>query len=226
MSETIRDYFDNWTTFEKVWLLVFTTAGFVLWNTWNGTIIGLAALLTGMVTVVLVAKGSIWNYPIGFVNVALYGWIAWQSQLYGEVMLNWGYFMVAQVVGLYLWKKNLGTGDIVEVKSFTNRQRLGVYAGSVLAIGGYGLFLQWLNGSLPFQDATSTVLSVIAMILMVARSKDQWVLWIVVDVVSIAIWVQTYLNTGQGINMITMWTAYLVNAVYGYWNWDKMEATA
>jgi len=216
------NYFDDWTTFEKVWLLSFTLIGVIAWNGWDGNLVGLGALLTGMVTVVLVAKGSIWNYAFGFVNAALYGWTAYQSQLYGEVMLNWGYFMILQIVGLYLWKKNMN-GNIVEVKSFTNRQRIGMYIGSIFAIGGYGLFLQWLNGSLPFFDATSTVLSVIAMILMVARSKDQWIMWIIVNIVSIAIWVQTYLESGNGINLIVMWSAYLVNSVYGYWKWNQME---
>ena len=162
MSQPIRDYFDNWTTFEKVWLFVFTAVGIALSLYWDSSIISMAAMVTGMVTVVLVAKGEISNYAFGVVNVVLYGWIAYQSQFYGEVMLNWAYYLPMQFIGYYLWKRNMD--GLVEVKSFTNRQRLGIYAGSIAAIGGYGLVLQAINGNLPFFDATSTVLSVVAML--------------------------------------------------------------
>jgi len=222
MIQQIQDYFDNWTTFEKVWLAVFTATGIALSLYWDSSIISMAAMVTGMVTVVLVAKGDITNYAFGFVNAALYAWIAYQSQFYGEVMLNAGYYLPMQFIGYYLWKKNMD-GDLVEVKGFTGRQRLGIYAGSIVAIGGYGLILQALNGNLPFFDATSTVLSVIAMLLMAARSKDQWGLWILVNIVSIYMWLTTFLKSGNGIAMVTMWSAYLVNSVYGYWNWHQME---
>ena len=221
MSQPIRDYFDNWTTFEKVWLFVFTAVGIALSLYWDSSIISMAAMVTGMVTVVLVAKGEISNYAFGVVNVVLYGWIAYQSQFYGEVMLNWAYYLPMQFIGYYLWKRNMD--GLVEVKSFTNRQRLGIYAGSIAAIGGYGLVLQAINGNLPFFDATSTVLSVVAMLLMAARSKDQWGLWIIIDVVSIYMWLSVFIEDGTGIAMVVMWSAYLVNAVYGYWNWTKME---
>jgi len=146
--ERLTDYFGDWSLFEQVWLVLFTLIGFVVWSTWDSSIIGLAALLTGMVTVVMVARGDIWNYAFGVVNVLLYGWIAWQSQLYGELPL--------QFIGFYLWKQNMDSG-IVEVKSFSAVQRLAIYIGSIGAIGVYGMFLKWLNGNLPFFDATSTV---------------------------------------------------------------------
>lgn len=221
ISERVGEYFDGWSLFEKAWFAVFTLIGFVVWNTWNGSVIGLAALLTGMVTVVMVAKGDIWNYAFGVVNVLLYGWIAWQSQLYGEVMLNWAYYLPLQFVGYYMWKQNMD-GGIVNARSFSTVQRAAMYVGSICAIGLYGMFLKFLNGNLPLFDATSTVLSVIAMLLMAVRSRDQWILWIIVNIVSIYIWVDTYLRTGAGANMITMWSAYLVNSLYGWYKWGNL----
>jgi nicotinamide mononucleotide transporter len=219
----ILGYFDNWTTFEKVWLFTFTAVGIGLSLYWESSIISMAAMVTGMVTVVLVARRDITNYAFGVVNAVLYGWVAYQSQFYGEVMLNWLFYLPVQGIGFYFWKKNI-EGSLVEVKSFTNRQRISIYAGSIISIGGYGLILKVINGNLPFFDATSTVLSVVAMLLMVARSKDQWILWIVINCVSIYMWLTTFLNEGTGIAMVVMWSSYLVNSLYGYYNWNKMEA--
>lgn len=225
MFNRVTGYFDNWTTFEKVWLATFTAIGVVLSITMESSIVGFVAMITGMWAVVLVAKGEISNYAFGVVNVALYGLMAWQSQFYGEVMLNWIYYLPLQFVGYYFWKQNM-SGEVVKVKAFSAKQRLGMYVGSIAAIGGYGLLLKALKGNLPFFDATSTVLSVIAQLMMIARSKDQWILWIIIDVVTIYMWTTSYLTSGQGITMIVMWTAYLVNAIYGWWNWNQMEANA
>lgn len=222
-KELVVGFRDNWTRFEQVWLLSFALITVALYWVWDDTLLGLVASLTGMLTVVLVAKGRIENYYFGIVNVAAYGFIAAQSQYYGEVMLNWGFFLPAQFVGLYLWRTNLRAGGLVDATGLTNRQRVVWTVGSVGAIGGYGLFLQWLNGSLPFFDATSTVLSVLAQVLMVMRATEQWVLWIVVDVVSIYMWTTVYLETGTGGTMVVMWSAYLVNACYGLYNWRGME---
>jgi nicotinamide mononucleotide transporter len=66
-------------------------------------------------------------------------------------------------------------------------------------------------------------MSVIAMVLMVFVFVEQWILWIVVDIVSIIMWIQVMLNGGNDIAVLIMWTAFLVNAVYGLYNWVKLE---
>jgi len=93
---------------------------------------------------------------------------------------------------------------------------------SVASIIGYGVVLKMIKGSLPFIDSTSTVLSIIAMILMVRLYMEQWILWIIVDVVSIIMWVVVLMKGGNDIAILIMWTAYLVNAVYGLVNWIKL----
>lgn len=217
------EFHENWNPFEKAWLLTFSAITIYLYVIWNDTLLGLFASLTGMLTVVLVAKGKIANYYFGIANVAAYGFIALQSQYYGEVMLNWGFFLPAQFVGIYLWSSNMSADGLVEAEGLSNWQRVLWGVGSIVAIGGYGLFLKLLNGNLPYFDATSTVLSVIAQVLMLKRATEQWVVWIVIDVVSIYMWSTTFLETGKGITMVMMWSAYLVNACYGWWNWRKLE---
>ncbi|MFB6163417.1 MAG: nicotinamide riboside transporter PnuC [Halococcoides sp.] len=214
---------ETWTTFEQIWLAVFSAITIALYVAWDDSLLGLIASLTGMITVVLVARGVISNYYFGIVNVVAYGFIAFQSQYYGEVMLNWGFFLPAQFVGLYLWSKNMGADGFVETSGLRWGQRLLWGLGSTAAIGGYGLFLQWLHGNLPFFDATSTVLSVIAQVLMIKRAPEQWAVWIVIDVVSIYMWSSRVLTTGQGATMVVMWSAYLVNACYGWYNWRRMD---
>ncbi|MFH1638596.1 MAG: nicotinamide riboside transporter PnuC [Candidatus Woesearchaeota archaeon] len=226
VAEYIRNYTKGWNLFEKWWLLIFTVVNIYLFFAWGDTVIGLITSLTGMLCVVLVAKGKISNYYFGIINVVLYSFISYQNRYYGEVMLNMLYFLPMQVVGIYYWRKysnkKKSSGGVL-VKSLKWKERITWGVISVVGVFCYGLFLKYLGGTLPFVDSTSTVLSVIAMFLMIKRVTEQWLLWIAIDVVSIYMWFYILLQGGNDISMLVMWTAYLVNAVYGYFNWRKME---
>ena len=65
-------------------------------------------------------------------------------------------------------------------------------------------------------------MSVIAMILMVFVFVEQWVLWILVDIVSIIMWFTVVINGGNDVAVLVMWVAFLVNAVYGLYNWIQL----
>lgn len=225
MIKYLKDYFKDWNLFEKIWLLAFSIINIYLFFAWHDTVIGLTASLTGMICVVLVAKGKISNYYFGIVNVVLYAYIAWQSKYYGEVMLNALYFLPIQFVGLYYWRINVDrrkTWDDVKIKFLSFTERWAWLLISALGTFFYGLLLKYLGGTLPFVDSSTTVLSVVAMLLMVKRVTEQWILWIAIDVVSIYMWFYILAQGGNEISMLVMWSAYLVNAVYGFYNWIRM----
>ena len=73
---------------------VFLIAGVIVTNivysvlTGSIDMIGSLAGIAGVCCVVLVAKGSIWNYAFGLVNVSLYAVISYKAALYGEAGLN------------------------------------------------------------------------------------------------------------------------------------------
>lgn len=222
----LKNYFKDWNLFERIWLIAFTIINVYLFFAWGDTVIGLVTSLTGMICVVLVAKGKISNYYFGIVNVVLYAYIAYQSRYYGEVMLNLFYFLPIQFVGIFYWMKHKNKkkgNDDVKVAKLSLKEKTIWTVISVLGVISYGFILESLGGTLPFVDSTSTVLSVIAMILMVRRVTEQWILWIIVDIVSVYMWFYILFQGGNDISMLVMWSAYLVNAVYGYYNWKKME---
>lgn len=88
----------------------------------------------------------------------------------------------------------------------------------------YWQILTRIGGQLALIDAMSTVFSVIALIMQVARYAEQWLLWIIVNVVSVVMWVLLIGKDSSAITMVVMWAAYLFNSVYGYYNWKKLAA--
>ena len=70
-------------------------------------------------------------------------------------------------------------------------------------------------------DSLSTVASVAAMIISVWMYMEQWVIWIVVDVVTVAMWVWAFAHGNESIATLLMWVVYLVNAVIMYVKWSR-----
>ena len=71
---------------------------------------------------------------------------------------------------------------------------------------------------------SAVVMSVVAQILLTLRYAEQWVLWILVNLLSIVLWVVTLSQSGgSDYTMPVMWTAFLINSIYGWINWLKLQ---
>lgn len=178
---------------------------------------GIAAI-SGIFCVVLCAKGRKSQYVWGVLNVIGYVIIAFINKYYGEVMLNALYYLPSQFIGYYLWNKHTN----LETKTTKGRklnilQSLILVVLIIVGVFGYKLVLDWLGGTQTLLDSASTITSIVANALMMMRYREQWLLWIIIDAITVVMWILV----GDFI-MVTMWAVYLVNAFYGYYNWTKI----
>jgi nicotinamide mononucleotide transporter len=189
-------------------------------------VVGSLAGITGVVCVVLVAKGNILNYFFGLVNVALYAYVSFKAQLYGDAALNALYYLPMQFVGWYNWINRRESVDSVTVEarrmSLMQRVWLGLFTVSTVSLTAWVLYL--FRDPQPVKDAATTVLSVIAMFLMVRRFMEQWVLWVVTNIISVVMWVVALANgEAHSALMIIMWVFYLANSLNGWVTWAKLS---
>ncbi|WP_078554417.1 nicotinamide riboside transporter PnuC [Bacillus alkalicellulosilyticus] len=218
----------DWTRFEKGWLLIFTLINIYLFFVWSDSLLGLIASISGMFCVVLVAKGKISNYYFGIVQTATYAYIAYGYGLYGETMLNALFYFPVQFIGIYLWSQNKTVhnvqGEDVRIQRLSKSGWFYTIICVLVLTVVYGYFLKYLGGNNVWNDSATNVLSVTAQILMLKRFAEQWLLWISVNILSILLWVSALISQGgNDISMIIMWSAFLVNSIYGYVNWRKMH---
>lgn len=98
----------------------------------NVDIVGSVAGIAGVLCVVLVAKGSIWNYLFGIINVSMYAYISYKAALYGDAALNALYYVPMQFIGWWQWRRRGaavseaeagGAGVQVKARRFSWRQR-------------------------------------------------------------------------------------------------------
>ena len=216
----------GWKAWEIGWLALATAVILGLSIYWKDNWVSLTAALTGVWCVILTGKGKRSSFILGMVNVVLYAWVAFQAKYYGEVMLNMLYYVPMNVVGWIAWKKHMNedTGEVKKTKLSLKGSAL-IYGLTAVAIVGYGLVLKAMGGALPYIDSMSTVVSVTAQILSVKRLREQWVLWIVVDIVTVIMWAVNFARGGETIATLAMWSVYLVNAFIMFVKWDR-EAKA
>ena len=82
----------------------------------------------------------------------------------------------------------------------------------------YKEVLDLLGGNGTLLDSASTTISIFANLLIMLRYREQWLLWIIIDAITVAMWL-----LAKDFVMVTMWSVYLVNAFYGYYNWSKIS---
>lgn len=212
----------GWNNFEKIWLLISTSVILGLSLYWKENIIGIITAVTGVLCVIFTGKGKISSYIFGFFNVLLYAYISFGAKFYGEVMLNLIYYLPMNFVGWIMWKKHMnGSTKEVVKRRLSNKCKIIIIVLCSTSIYGYGLFLKSLGGSLPFVDSISTVISIFAQILCVKRYSEQWILWIIVNIVTICLWVGAFFTGGQSIATLIMWSIYLINAIIMFVKWNN-----
>ncbi len=221
MIEKLKKYMTPFQWAEVLAIIGFTVY-FALTNstdTWWYILIDSLAAICGVFCVVLCAGGKKSQYYWGFVNIMAYIVIALINRYYGEVMLNGLYYLPTQFIGLYVWGKHYKKKeDKVEGLRMDLKHILVWSVCSVAGIFVYKLVLDALGGNATLLDSMSTVFSLVANALMVMRYREQWALWIIVDVVTVIMW----MIAGDFL-MTVMWAIYLINAVYGWVMWSKMS---
>ena len=217
-----KNFWDGYTTFEKLFMSFMVLLQIVTYCFVPDSVIGMICGVSGVICVALTAKGRLISYLFNFIQMITYMFICWDMALYLEFGEQVFYF-VACVFGVILWKKNMtknedGT-ESVKAKKFKLWQWIVTAIATVVTTCTLGYFGDNILGStLSYLDAFTVALAVIAQLLMVWRYREQWAMWILIDVSSLIMFV----ILGQW-SMVVMYVAWTINAFYGWYNWTKLN---
>lgn len=218
MKNLYEELFGGWSVKEQIYAWTLITLQVVFYVAYPDSIWGFIAGMTGTICVLLVAKGKISNYFFGFIQTGVTMVLGFQAFLIGETMENIFYF-VSQFLGIKEWKNNLNKDtNIVKTRRFDILQWIITLVVLFVATGLLGTLFNSLNGTQPFLDAFTLVLALVAQTLMVYRFREQWLLWAVLNIVSIYQWI-----TLGNMSLVAMYLAFLINTIYGYVNWSNQQ---
>ncbi|RLM21128.1 nicotinamide riboside transporter PnuC [Brenneria alni] len=168
--------------------------------------------LFGLLCIWLASLEKTINYLFGLINVTLFAVIFFQIQLYASLLLQI-FFFAANIYGWYAWTRKTDSHEVeLKIRWLPLPKLIGWFAVCVVAIGLMTLYIDAVFAVLtriavsgmqalglgtqmpalqpdafPFWDSTMMVLSIVAMVLMTRKYVENWLLWVVIDVISVVI---------------------------------------
>jgi nicotinamide mononucleotide transporter len=174
------------------------------------------AVACGLANIGLTIKQNIWSWFFGAVMVSLYIYIFFHAKLYSDAGLQ-VFFLVMQFYGYYEWTRGPveHAVSLSAIKAFAARGWIWTAVGVASGTAVLGTVMhRYTDAALPYPDAFTTSLSVLAQFLMTKKYLDNWTLWIVADVVYVGVYTIKALYWTAGLYVV-----FLVLCVQGYREW-------
>lgn len=218
-----RNYF---TKLEKVLWSASITAillSFLLFDSSN--FLTLIASLIGATSLIFCAKGN----PIGQVLIIIfsiiYGVISYSFAYYGEMITYIGMTMPMAILALISWLKNPYKGNIseVEVNNIGKKETIFACFLTLIVTVVFYFILGALNTSNLIPSTLSVTTSFIAVYYTFRRSPYYALLYAGNDIVLIVLWILASLENTKYISVVVCFIAFLINDIYGFINWKRME---
>ena len=169
--------------------------------------------LSGGLCVWLGVRQSIWTWPLGLANYCAFFVLFARTRLFADATLQIIYF----ALGIYGWR-NWSKGESSEKRPAVTKACEGEWLFLVVAspFSLWGMY-QWLifaKGASPFWDSLTTVLSLAAQFLMCRKKLENWLIWIVADL----IYVPLYVHRGLPLTAV-LYLVFLAMCVAGWFQW-------
>lgn len=203
----------NSVTFQDGWWKELYIWGQRHFNMW----VEILGVITGFICVWLAARNNIWNFPVTIISVFLYMVVFYRAQLYADMGLQ-VYFLAMAIYGWYYWIDRSGRGeDIKPVKRINTSILVPGLVVVALFTWLFGGFLDRNTDAFrPYLDSLCAGGSLFGSFLLSRRILENWVVWIVVDIIYLFLYISKdlYLTT-------LLYATYIIVAIIGYREWKK-----
>ena len=175
--------------------------------------------LVGLVYLWLEYKASIYLWIASIIMPAIYIFVFYEAGLYADFGIN-VYYVGAAIYGWMMWK--YGGKNKEEQELPITRMPIRNWLKSSIVCLVFHFFIGWIlvnytDSDVPWWDAFTTALSIIGMWMLARKYLEQWLVWIVVDVVCVGLYIYKDLYFTAG-----LYALYAIIAVFGWLNWKKM----
>jgi nicotinamide mononucleotide transporter len=179
--------------------------------------IEILGVLTGLIYLYFSVKQIIWLWPFGILTSLLYIYVFYTAGFFADMSLQIYYFFIS-IYGWYHWFKGSSkSGGILKVSSISRKEWLIYIIITILLTIFSGVILSHLQGSnLPYWDAFTTSASIVATWMLARKIIENWLWWIIIDIVSIGMYLYKELYP-----TILLFVIYTLMAFIGYLQWKK-----
>jgi nicotinamide mononucleotide transporter len=182
--------------------------------TW--TPLELAANIMTAICIFLAGRNSVHTWWTGIISSILFGVLFYTSQLYADATLQ-VFFIVTGAIGWYGWSKT-SNAEPLPISSSTAKTLVGMLGIAVVTAALYGWLLHsFTNAYAPWIDSTVLTFSVVAQLLLMRRSVQNWHVWVLVNTLSVPLfWSRELYLTS------ILYGFFWVNAIVSLVHWKKL----
>lgn len=176
----------------------------------------LAGAVAGVVGVWLAARQNIWTWPVSLVSVAIYVIVFYDVRLYADMGLN-AFYVVTSLYGWYVWLYG-GKGHTERKVGNVSKKEFAILItlGAAFTLG-LGYFLEnYTDADLSYTDSATTAVSLIGYWMMAKKQIENWIVWLVVDVVYVGVYTYKELYITSVLYFI-----FLILCIVGYLDWKR-----
>ena len=181
-------------------------------------VLELTAIIFGLLSVWLAKKNNIWVFPTGIINTAIYTYLLWKWSLLGDMMINF-YYVIMSIYGWYHWTRKKGNTveyPISRMNTHEKKVAILLFIGTeIFVIAVYTFFDKFTHWT-SYVDTFVTGIFFVGMWLMARRKIENWILWIVGDIISVPM----YYEKGYSFTSI-QYLIFTIIAIFGYLAWKK-----
>ena len=183
-------------------------------------ILEIVAVIFGLLSVWYAKKDNILVFPTGLVSTSIFVYLLWKWTLWGDMMIN-GYYFVMSIYGWYHWTRKKGDSEefpISKISSSEKRIAIILFIFTVAFVVSVYHYFDKFTTWYAYVDTFITGIFFVGMWLMAKRKVENWIFWIIGDVISIPL----YFAKGYTFTSF-QYIVFTVVAIFGYLEWKKIS---
>lgn len=176
------------------------------------------AVIFGLLSVWFSKQNNIWVYPTGMLSTSIFVYLLLKWGLIGDMLINMYYFVMS-VYGWYIWTRKVDAEHVTPITRVTkkeNRSSIYIFIATIVFVFViYQIFDKWTDWT-AYVDTLTTAIFFVGMWLMAKRKVENWIYWIIGDIISVPL----YFYKGFTFTSF-QYLIFTILAIYGYNAWKK-----
>ncbi|WP_411029040.1 nicotinamide riboside transporter PnuC [Spongiimicrobium sp. 3-5] len=181
-------------------------------------ILEMIGVVFGFLSVWYSKRENILVFPTGIINTAIFVYILLVFGLLGDMLIN-AYYFVMSVFGWYVWTRKVDDTHFIPITTTTSKEKNGsaiLFVCTVVFVWGVYLVFDKFDSWTAYVDTFTTAIFFVGMWLMAKKKLENWIYWIIGDVISVPL----YLYKGLIFTSLQFFL-FTIIAIYGYKAWKK-----
>ena len=176
------------------------------------------AVIFGFLSVWFSKQNNIWVFPTGLISTSIFVYLLFKWGLLGDMMIN-GYYFIMSIYGWYIWTRKVDPTHYTPISKTTKKEQkiaavifISTLIFVYLVYKSFGKWSHWVA----YIDTLTTAIFFVGMWLMARRKIENWILWIIGDIISVPL----YFYKGYTFTSL-QYFFFTIIAIYGFLAWKK-----